>query len=418
MPESAIDEDPTTGLTLLTRDVMIDPYPAYALLREHDPVHWDEQLNGWVITRHDDIDLALRDHGTFSSRRLGMLVSSRVDTSGSPAMAKFASLASHWMWMLDPPRHTRVRKLMNQGFSPRDVRGLEPLVRGIVTELVDAMLAKGEFDLIAEFCYPVPALVLVELYGLPRSDAPLITRWCDAIKVFLGGTPDLGGSGAGAAAAIAEMIDYLTLVIADRRAAPRDDLVSRLVHADDEGDRLDDDELCSNLLLLLMASFETTVDMLGNGLAGLLTQRDQWELLVRDQGLAAGAVEEVLRYDGPVQLTHRLLTADVELRGRRLRQGQLAYLVRGSGNRDAARFTDPDRIDITRSETGHFALGAGIHYCLGAGLSRLEGVHALTELARRVPGLALTSGGALRWRADNLQFRGLAELPAHVGTAT
>lgn len=403
--------DQVKNLKLLARDVLLNPYPAYELLREHDPVHWDDQLNGWVITRYEDVQAGLKNHDTFSSRRLGTLVSSRADVAGSPELERFVELASHWIWMLDPPLHTRIRKLMNQGFTPRDVRRMEPLVHNIVTSLIDALLERGTFDLIADFCYPVPALVLTELYRLPRSDAPLITRWCDAIKVFIGGTPELDGS-VNAAAAIKEMIDYLSLIIEERRVAPGDDLVSRLVQADEEGDRLGSDELCSNLLLLIMASFETTVDMLGNGLAGLLTQRSQWDLMKHDPGTIPGAIEEILRYDGPVQLTHRLLTEDTELAGKQLKETQLVYLVRGSANRDPARFRNPNRIDITRKETGHVGLGAGLHYCLGAGLSRLEGVAALSGLTRRIPALSLIEPDHLRWRADSIQFRGLSDLPA------
>ena len=401
----------TDEVRLLSDEVFQNPYPTYALLRDHSPVHWDEQLNGWIITRYDDVYEALRDHETFSSRRIGLLAA-RGGADPSPPMRQFIRLATGWMWMLDPPQHTRVRKLMSQGFSPRDIRDLDPLVSEIVAELVDDLVAKGEFDLIPDFSYAVPALVLVTLYGLPRSDAPLITQWCDTIKVFLGGAPDLAASGGPAAQSLEEMMAYLTAVIGERRAEPRNDLISRLVNAKDGADRLDDEELCSNLLLLMVATFETSIDLLGNGLLGLLKQREQWDLLKSDPTTIPGAVEEVLRYDGPVQLTHRLVTRDVELHGKVIAAGQLAYLVRGAANRDPAKFADPDVINIRRTETGHVALGAGIHYCIGANLARLEGVTALTELSRRIPELTLAADKPHRWRADNLQFRGLSTLPA------
>lgn len=401
-------------IRLLTDEVFLDPYPTYARLRDNSPAHWDAQLNGWVLTRYDDVYESLRDHETFSSRRIALLAA-RGGGEPSEPMQQFIRLASGWMWMLDPPEHTRVRRLMNQGFSPRDVRALEPMVDEIVTELVDAMAEKGEFDLIPDFSYAVPALVLCELYGLPRTDAPLITQWCDTIKVFLGGAPDLAASGGPAAQSLQHMMSYLTEVIGERRRSPKDDLISRLVQAEDNGERLGEEELCSNLLLLLVATFETSIDLLGNGLLGLLRQRDQWELLKSDPSLIPGAVEEVLRYDGPVQLTHRLVTRDIELHGHRIEKGQLAYLVRGAANRDPAKFADPDRIDITRTETGHVALGAGVHYCVGAGLARLEGASALTALSRRMPNLDLRPDQPHRWRADNLQFRGLATLPATSG---
>jgi cytochrome P450 len=402
------------GLPLLTEEVFNDPYPTYALLRENDPVHWDDQLRGWVLTRYDDVYGALRDHETYSSRRIALLAA-RAGQNAHPLMRRFIELAEGWMWMLDPPSHTRVRKLMGQGFSPRDVRLLEPLVHEIVTELIDTMLDKGEFDLMPDFSLAVPAWMLCALYGLPRSDAPLLTQWADTIKIFLGGAHDLAASGAPAARSMEQMMSYLTEVIGERRRAPQDDLISRLIQAEDEGERLGDEELCSNLLLLLVATFETSVDFLGNGLRGLLDQRVQWELLKADPGTIPGAVEEVLRYDGPVQLTHRLATRDIDLHGKRIDRGQLVYLMRGSANRDPAKFPDPDRIDITRTETGHVALGAGVHYCIGAGLARLEGVTALRELSTRMPDLDLIPDQPHRWRADNLQFRGLSTLPATAG---
>jgi cytochrome P450 len=401
---------------LLTTEVFNNPYPTYAFLREHDPVHWDDQLKGWVLTRYDDVYGGLRDHETFSSRRFHLLAA-RSGQNPSPPMQKFIRLASQWMWMLDPPEHTRVRKLMNQGFSPRDVRALEPLIQEIIADLVDTLLEKGEFDLMPDFSLPVPALVLCALYGLPQSDAPLIIQWCDMIKVFLGGAPDLAASDAPAAESLDHMMTYLTEVINDRRRAPSDDLISRLVQAEDSDGRLTDEELCSNLVQLLVATFETTLDFLGNGLLGLLTQRSQWELLKSDPSTIPGAVDEVLRYDGPVQLTHRLVTRDIELHGQQIDRGQLVYLVRGSANRDPSKFADPDRIDIRRSTAGHVALGTGIHYCIGAGLAKLEGALALSELTTRAPNLALVEDRPHRWRADNLQFRGLATLPATLDPA-
>lgn len=399
---------------LLTKEVFVDPYPVYALLREKDPVHWDAQLNGWVITRYDDVYRGLRDHETFSSKRVGLLAA-RGGATPSTAMQQFIRLASGWMWMLDPPEHTRVRKLMNQGFSPRAVRNLEPMVSEIVTELVDAMVAKGEFDLVSDFGYAVPALVLCALYGLPRSDAPLITKWSDAIVLFLGGQPDLVASHGPAAESLTHMMSYLSDTIEQRRAAPGDDLISRLVRAEEDGDRLTDEELCSNLLLLIVATYETSIDLLGNGLLGMLSQRDQWELIKSEPSMIRAAVDEMLRYDGPVQLTHRLVTCDVELHGRKIDKGQLVYFMRGSANRDPAKFSNPDRLDITRTETGHVGLGAGVHYCIGAGLAKMEGEIALAELSSRIPELALFEDRPHQWRADNLQFRGLATLPAHTG---
>jgi cytochrome P450 len=403
-------------LRLVTPEVMTDPYPAYALLRDHDPVHWDDDLRGWVITRYSDVEAGLRDHGTFSSRRLNSLVA-RAGTEPSPAMERFLELASTWIWMIDPPEHTRVRKLMNQGFTPREIRRLEPLVEETVSSLVDDLLERGEFDLIPHFSYLVPALVLVALYGLPRADAPLVTSWCDTIKVFLGASPDMVASGSRAAQSLGDMMAYLTEQIRDRRTTPRDDFITRLVLADEAGDRLGDEELCSNLLLLIVATFETSVDLIGNGALALLTEQTQWARIKADPSLVPAAVEEILRYDGPVQLTHRLVTTDTHIQDQPIAAGELVYFVRGSANRDPRKFADADRLDVTRTETGHVALGLGVHYCIGAGLARIEGSAALRALITRMPDVHLLPDQPGRWRADNLQFRGLATLPAASGRA-
>ncbi|KAA2252825.1 cytochrome P450 [Solihabitans fulvus] len=401
-------------MTLLTREVMLDPYPAYGRLREADPVCWDDQLHGWVLTRFDDVQAALRDHETFSSRRVDALVASRGGTI-SPEMARFVRLSSTWMWMLDPPEHARVRGLVAEGFTPRAIRRMRPLVEKIVADLVNALADKGTFDLVADLARHVPALVVVDLFGLPCADAAMLAAWCDAIKVFLGGALDLGAAGPPAARALGEMIDYLDEAVRARVGDPRDDLISRIMAARDGEDRLSEDELRANLLLLIMAGFETSIDTIGNVLRGLLSQRAQWDLLLADPSLIPTAVDELIRHDGTIQLTHRLLTRDLEIDGVRLERGQLAFLMRGAANRDPAKFTEPDRIDVSRKETGHLGLGHGLHYCIGAGLARMEGAAVLAALTTRMPDLALLPDDPPVQRADSLQFRGLASLPATAG---
>jgi cytochrome P450 len=405
-----------SSFDLLARDVLLNPHPTYRRLREQDPVHWNEGLGGWVLTSYADVSAALKDHETFSSRRVGKLVSSRVGSSTS-ALDRFVQLASGWMWMIDPPDHTRVRKLVAQGFTPRAVRRLQPLVDGVVADLVDEILERGEFDLISDFAYQLPAYVLADLFGIPRADVGLLKTWSDTMKIFLGGSPDLAASAGQAAAGLGQMMDYLTVMIRERRRQPKDDLVTHLVQAREENERLTEEELCSNLALVIGASYVTTMDMIGNGLLAMLTQAGEWERLKADPSLAMNAVDEVTRYDGPVQLTHRLLTRDVELRGRRMKAGQLAYLARAAANRDPARFPDPDRLDLTRRDNGHVGLGLGIHYCIGAGLAKVEGQSAFTAFARRVPDLSLQEGRAPVWRTDNLQFRGMVSFPASTGPA-
>jgi hypothetical protein len=398
------------GPRLLSPDVFDDPYPTYRELRETRPVYWAEELHGWVVTRYDDVYAALRDHGRFSSDRIDRLLGSRVPPEALAVIAPFVALASRWMWMVDPPDHTRVRRVFNHGFTPRAVRRLRPLIEETVDDLLDAVSERGSMDLIADFAYPLPATVLADVYGIPRADAPLLKQWSDAIKVFIGGTPDLAAMAGPAADSMREMMAYFTAVIADRRHNPHDDLVSTLVHADEDGP-LDPDSLCANLVLLLAASYATTQDMIGNGMLALLRQRGEWHRLQIEPALLPGAIDEVLRYDGPVQLTHRVATEDIVLRGTRIARGDLVYLIRAAANRDPVRFPDPDRVDVGRQDTGHVAFGAGIHYCIGAALARVEGVATLRALLRRMPGIELDPAAPAAYRADSLQFRGLRTLP-------
>lgn len=395
---------------LLTAEVLADPYPTYAELQRTRPVYWADELHGWVVTGYDDVYGALRDHGRFSSDRIDRLLGSRVPPEALKIIAPFVALASRWMWMVDPPDHTRVRRTFNHGFTPRAVRRLRPLVEETVGDLLDAVVDRGSMDLIADFAYPLPATVLADVYGIPRADAPLLKEWSDAMKVFIGGTPDLAAMAGPAADSMREMMAYFTAVIADRRGNPRDDLVSALVHAD-EAEPLDPDSLCANLVLVLAASYATTQDMIGNGMLGLLRQRAEWHRLQGEPALLPGAIDEVLRYDGPVQLTHRVATEDIDLHGTRIARGDLVYLMRAAANRDPHRFPDPDRIDVGRQDTGHVAFGAGIHYCIGAALARVEGVATLQALLRRMPAIELDPAAPAAYRADSLQFRGLRTLP-------
>lgn len=408
---TATESPVSNPFDILSSDVLENPYPLYRMLREGDPVHWEPTLKGWIVTRHDDVYGALRDPGRFSSDRIDELVTSRVPREARPLVAPFTELAAQWLWMQDPPEHTRLRSLMNHGFTPRSVSGLRPKVQDIVDRLLDEASGSDRMDLITDFAYPLPAYILADIYGLPREDAGLLKYWSDQMKVFIGGSPDLAGTAGPAVKALDDMMRYFAAAVAERRTSPREDLITRLVQAQEEGKFLAEEELCSNLVLVLGASYVTTMDMIGNGVLALLRQREQWELLREQPDLMRHAVDEILRYDGPVQLTHRLATTDMQLRFREIAKGDIVYLIRGAANRDPDRFTDPDRLDITRTDTGHVAFGAGIHYCIGAALARIEGEAALRTLIERYPHLDLDPDHPPKWRGDSLQFRGLATLP-------
>jgi cytochrome P450 len=398
-------------INLLSGEVLENPYPTYAYLRATDPVRWDDTLQGWIVSRYDDVYGALRDPKRFSSDRVERLLTSRVPESTRSLIAPFVNLAAQWMWMLDPPQHTRLRRLMNKGFLPRAVQSLRPLIEETVNALLDKVAGQDRMDLIRDFAYPLPAIILADVYGIPRADADLLKHWSDALKVFIGGSPELSGTAADAIKSIDEMMGYFRQAIGERRTAPREDLISRLVRAEEDGEFLSETELCSNLLLVLAASYVTTMDMIGNGMLALLQQRDQWNLLRFRPDLVPIAIDELLRYDGPVQLTHRLATENIELRGKRIRKGDIVYLLRASANRDAERFSEPDRVDVTRRDIGHVAFGAGVHYCIGAVLARQEGEVAFGELLRRFPAIQFDPQADVIRRTDTLQFRGLRTFP-------
>ncbi|MBA0052708.1 cytochrome P450 [Streptomyces sp. AJS327] len=408
-------DESAAEIDLLSHHVLRDPYPTYRRLRDHDPVHWDTKLNGWIISRYEDVYGALRDPGRFSSVRLAQMIDGRVPEEAKPIAEPFITVASQWSWMNDPPHHTKLRRLMNRAFTPRSVSGMEEHIAETVETLLAPHLESDRLDLVPTLGYPLPAYVLADYYGIPRADADRLKGWSDAMKVFVGGSPDLGATAAPAAAAIDEMMRYFTEAVNERRKEPRDDLISRLVHAEDRGDLLSQDEVVAQVVLVLAAAFVTTMDMIGNGTLALLSNRDQWERLAADPALLDTAIDELLRYDGPVQLTHRRVTEDIELHGTRISEGDIVYLIRGAANRDPDQFPDPDRLDVGREGVEHVAFGAGIHYCLGAALARLEGRLLIGALLRYFPGMRLDEERPHEWRADSLQFRGLRSLPVRTG---
>jgi cytochrome P450 len=288
------------------------------------------------------------------------------------------------------------------------VERLRPRIEKLVDELLDAACDRDEFDLIADFAFPLPVTVIAELFGVPAEDAGKLKRWSVPLAQILDGMTRSSKLLEAEAAAL-EMRDYLRVQFARHRAQPGEDLLDGLLAARDQGDRLSEDELFGACMLLLLAGHETTTHLIGNGVLALLRQRSQWERLCRDPGLAPGAVEECLRFDGPVQFTSRRPSQDVEVFGQRIPEEQEVVLVLAAANRDPARFPDPDRLDIGRRDDAHLSFGQGMHFCLGASLARLEATLAFGALARRLPKLELATDD-VRWR-PGFAIRALTALP-------
>ncbi|MBQ0980220.1 MULTISPECIES: cytochrome P450 [Micromonospora] len=400
------------ALTLLmSPQGRVDPYPTYERLRAHGPVV--QAMPGmYVVTGYPEADELLRDS------RLGVLDDPLRDEvwpnwRDSPAVSSIARS----MLRTNPPDHSRMRRLAAGAFSPRRIAGMRDVVRAQAEELLDAIVSRAEdgapVDVLADFAYPLPVGVICELLGVPAADRPLFRRWAGDLTGVLEPeiTPEeLTVADAGAS----ELRDYFVELIVARRRAPADDLTTALVQVHDaDGDRLTGDELLANLVVLLVAGFETTTNLLGNGLVVLLDHPAAAAGLRADPALAPAYVEELLRYDSPVQLTTRTSTAPVRCGGLDLPSGSTTLLLLGAANRDPRRFPDPQRFDPTRDQAHPLSFGAGPHYCLGAGLARLEAQLAFPMLLRRLPELALAEQPRHRTR---LTLRGYESLLVTLGT--
>ena len=378
-----------------------NPYAAYAELRARAPVHRSRLLQGWVFTRHADVNAILRDH-----RRFG--TDPRKGTIPALRRAMLPPPEEYTMLMLDPPDHTRLRALVNKAFTPRAVAALEPRIRGNLAALLDDIADPAAFDLMESVARPLPVIVIAEMLGVPPEDKAMFRSWSAKRARLLEPTIGIrewrGGKAAGKA-----FDAYFRRIIRERRASPRDDIVSALLRAQDEDARLSDRETLNMLRLLLAAGNETTVNLIGNGILALLQHPDQLERLRDDPGLIPGAVEELLRFDSPVQADFRRVLVDCEVDGHALRQRENVVLLLGAANRDPEVFEDPDRLDVGRHARQHLSFGRGIHHCLGAPLARLEGRIALEMLLERFRSMKLT-GDRPRFR-PGVVLRGLESLP-------
>jgi len=379
-----------------------NPYPFYRALREEDPVH-QSPLGFWVCTRYDDAVMILRDP-RFGREGMAKRMEARLGLTQDTSRARD-------MLFQDPPDHTRLRALVSRAFTPRVVEVMRPHIQEIVDGLLDRVEGARAMDVIEDLAYPLPVTVICEMLGVPAADQDIFKTWSTDIErsldaAVLPADSDAIPRGRDARLGLA---DYFRSLIATRRKDPKPDLLSALIAAEEEGNKLSEGELVSTCMLLLIAGHETTVNLIGNGLLALLQHPDQLRALRDDPGLIQTGVEELLRFDGPVQRTGRMTTAEVEIGDKRIPRDSVVVSVIGAANRDPKQFADPDRLDVSRKDNRHIAFGFGIHFCLGAPLARLEGQLALGTLLRRMPKLALVSD-VPEWR-ESSTLRGLKSLP-------
>jgi len=373
-----------------------DPYPVYEELRERFPLYRAEDSNTWVLSRYGDVEAALLDPETYSSARGIFPTPSAVDMN---------ELFLPMMIMMDPPRHTELRSLVSRAFTARRVAGMAETVQAAADELVEPFMDSAGCDFVQDFAGPLPAVVIADLLGVPRADRDQFRVWSSTL-VQANPLLDMAGPGLAAAASLYEYFaDFLT----DRREKPREDLISALVQAEVNGERLTDDELLGFCLLLLVAGHETTTNLLGNSAVVLAEHPEARRRMAEDPALITPAVEELLRYDSPVQGLSRTLTRDVSLHGQTMSEGETVLLLFGSANRDERAFPSADVFDIDRKPDHQVAFGRGIHFCLGAALARTEARAALGTLLRRWPHWDVDLAAATRLRSGPV--RGYASLP-------
>jgi cytochrome P450 len=380
-----------------------DPYPTYADLRTVGPVHLGEATSTWHVVGYREVHAALRDPRLTAARSEYFL--SEQQRRDFDALAR---ILPNMMVFADPPRHTRLRGLVSKAFTPRVVERLRPRIQAIVDTLLVSVAPSHSMDVIADLAIPLPTMVIAALLGVPDTDREFLKAWSDDFATFIGGPTDCDGNRR-ADAAIRDLSDYFTRAITHWRREPGDNLISHLIAVEEQGQNLTSDEILATCVILLIGGHETTTNVIGNGLLALLRHPEQRQRLRNNPALIESAIEELLRFDSPVQMTTRLATECLVLDDARIRQGALVKLWLGAANRDPTQFPIPDHLNLDRADNRHLAFGYGMHFCVGAALARLEAQVAIGTLVRRFPNLALT-GEPLAYHGTQV-FRALKRLP-------
>jgi cytochrome P450 len=397
----------SSGFDLRDPAFLADPYPVFDRLRAAAPV-WKAPAGRWLLTRYDDCSLLLRDRRFGKDYTDPEALTRRFGPTAleEPAVAEL----SHMMLMRDPPDHTRLRGLVSKAFTARRIESLRPRVRAMAHRLIEAVLPAGRMDAIADLAFPLPVMVICDLLGIPDADRDRFMKGSVSGGRLLDPAPPARAELDAANASIQASGAYFEALFEKRRREPADDLITQLVQAEEAGDRLTTAELRANVNLLFAAGHETTVNLIGNGLLALLRRPDQWRILRDAPSLIPNAIEEILRFESPVQAVSRVLAEPVDIGGVTLGRKEIVVAVLGAGNRDPAVFEDPHRLDVTRKDPNPLSFGGGIHFCLGAQLARIEAAEVFGAVLSRLPDLRLAEPERVQWR-PSFALRGVTELP-------
>lgn len=396
---------------LLSSPIMLsNPFPVYARLREEAPVAWSEQWQAWVVSRYEHVEPSLKDKENLSNENRQALLFSGLPHQQQEDLSQLRHyFAQKDVIGSDPPDHTRMRSLVQKAFTPRMIANLKPRIEALADELVGAAAAKGEFDFVDEIAHPLPIILIAEMMGAPPEDRHLFKHWSADILGFQGSGRTQYDTALVSQQSLTELFEYMTVLVEERRREPKDDLITALALAEEDGARLSRDELLATCNTILTAGHETTTNLIGNMVRELLLRPHAWGEVQDDQSLIPGAVEESLRLDAPKQRNFRRIKKTHEFAGVTLNENQMIFQLIGSANRDPDVFADPDAYDIHRHNAkDHLSFGIGIHFCLGAALARTEASVVLEALIRHTPNLRITEQG-YTWQ-DRQQFRGPGSL--------
>ena len=391
MPDQATTN--VLDVDLNGQEFLSDPYPLYDLVRSENPVHWNESDKHWYMTRYDDVMAMLKD-SRLSSNRI-RAIASDLPKETQEKVTPLIDAISSFMLQSDPPSHTRMRGLVNKAFTPHMIENMRSRIQYLVDGMLDDVQGNGGMDVLADLAIPMPGIVISDMLGVPPEDQPQFKKWSSDITghyVASGSNVSVSDLYELSQKSFFELSDYFRVIIETLRGNPKDNLLSAMVEAEEAGDKLTTDELIANCVLLMFAGNETTTNLIGNGMLALLQNPEQLRMLQSDAGLIGPAVEELLRYDSPVQKTARTAIVDIEIGGKVIKAGDLVMMAYGSANRDPEQFEDPNRLDINRADNRHLAFAQGIHYCLGSALARIEGQIAINALVQRLPDIKLAGG--------------------------